>query len=131
MLSTCSSLLGVVKAGDSKVIQFSHFSVKEFLTSTRLSERRDIISSYHMSLTSAHAIVAQLEACPGTLLHLDESITRGSLNNFLLAEYAAKHWVDHARFEGVLLSTQDGVKRLFGPRTRHPCALDLDIRSRN
>ena len=33
VLSTCSSLLAVVNVEDTQVIQFSHFSVKEFLTS--------------------------------------------------------------------------------------------------
>jgi hypothetical protein len=36
--STCSSLLAIVDVYGSKVIQFSHFSVKEYLTSKRLSE---------------------------------------------------------------------------------------------
>src|SRR5487761_1709829 len=33
VLSACSSLIAVVKDKDSRVVQFSHFSVKEFLTS--------------------------------------------------------------------------------------------------
>jgi hypothetical protein len=37
VLSTCSTLLALVNFDGSPVIQFSHFSVKEFLTSTRLS----------------------------------------------------------------------------------------------
>ena len=88
VLSACSSLLGVVKVDGSKVIQFSHFSVKEFLTSTRLTESRDTISRYHVSMTPAHTLVAQV--CLGTLLHLDENITSDSLKNFPLAEYAAE-----------------------------------------
>ena len=44
VLSTCSSLLAVVDGGyyNGKVIQFSHFSVKEFLTSDRLAGATDI-----------------------------------------------------------------------------------------
>jgi hypothetical protein len=37
VLSACSGLIAVVEDGSSRVIQFSHFSVKEFLTSDRLS----------------------------------------------------------------------------------------------
>ena len=37
VLSTCSSLIAIVDDGDSKVVQFSHFSVKEYLTSDRLA----------------------------------------------------------------------------------------------
>jgi hypothetical protein len=46
VLSTCSSLIAIVDDGYSKVVQFSHFSVKEYLTSVmcqvpamRVSER--------------------------------------------------------------------------------------------
>ena len=38
VLSTCSTLLAVVEVDDSLVMQFSHFSVKEFLMSTRFGE---------------------------------------------------------------------------------------------
>ena len=37
ILSACSSLVAVVIRGDSQIVQFSHFSVKEYLTSERLS----------------------------------------------------------------------------------------------
>jgi hypothetical protein len=37
VLLTCSSLITVVHDGESRVVQFSHFSVKEFLTSDRLA----------------------------------------------------------------------------------------------
>ena len=36
VLSTCSSLISIVNNGGSRVVQFSHFSVKEYLTSPRL-----------------------------------------------------------------------------------------------
>ena len=117
ILSTCSSLLAVVKLADLEVIQFSHFSVKEFLVSTRLAETKDPISHYHVSTTPAHTLVAQ--ACLGTLLHLDENITSDSLEDFPLTDYAAEYWVDHARFEKVSANTQVGMKHLFDPRKRH------------
>ena len=73
VLTTCSTLLAVVDDegfdyDGSPVIQFSHFSVKEFLTSTRLAESTDIISRYHVSMTPSHTLAAQ--ACLGILLHL-------------------------------------------------------------
>jgi len=117
VLSTCSSLLAVVNVNDSRVIQFTHFSVKEYLTSTRLSKAKDTVSRFHISMTSAHTVVAQ--ACLGVLLHLDENVTKDSLENFPLAEYAAEHWAGHARFEGVSPNIQDGMKCLFDPRNRH------------
>ena len=100
VLSTCSTLLAVVNVDGSAVIQFSHFSVKEFLTSTRLAEADDqILRRYTVSMTPAHTLVAQ--ACLGILLHLDESITVNALKTYYLAEYAARHWFEHARFESV------------------------------
>lgn len=117
VLSTCSSLLAVVNVDDYRFIQFTHFSVKEYLASTRLSKAKDTVSRFHISMTSAHTIVAQ--ACLGVLLHLDENVTKDSLKNFPLAKYAAEHWVGHVRFEGVSRNIQDGVKCLFDPRKRH------------
>jgi len=37
VLSACSSLITIIGDMDSMVVQFSHFSVKEFLTSDRLA----------------------------------------------------------------------------------------------
>jgi hypothetical protein len=64
VLSTCSSLLAIVDGSfttvnggffSGKVVQFSHFSVEEFLTSARLAEASDIIPRrYHISTTPAH-----------------------------------------------------------------------------
>jgi ankyrin repeat protein len=118
VLSICFTLLVVVKPhSGSPVIQFAHFSVKEYLTSARLAESKDTISRFHVSMTPAHTIVAQ--ACLGVLLHLDENVTKDSLEDFPLAQYAAKHWVEHARIEDVSSKVQDGMKRLFDPTKCH------------
>ena len=118
VLTICSTLLVLVKQpSGSPVIQFAHFSVKEYLTSARLAETKDAISRFHVSMTPAHTIVAQ--ACLGVLLHFDENVTKDDLEDFPLAEYAAEHWVDHARFENVRAKVQDGMKRLFDPRKCH------------
>jgi ankyrin repeat protein len=116
VLSTCSSLLVVVDV-DAPVVQFAHFSVKEYLTSTRLAGEKGDISRFHISMTPAHTVVAQ--ACLGVLLHLDENVTKDDLEDFPLAEYAAESWVGHARFENVSSSVQEAMKRLFDPRKRH------------
>ena len=118
VLSICSTLLAVVEVNDSLVMQFSHFTVKEFLVSARVGEKCGITPSrYHISITSAHTFVAQ--ACLGFLLHLDENITKDVLKEFPLAEYAARHWIEHARFEGVSENTEDGMKQLFDPCKSH------------
>jgi Ankyrin repeats (3 copies)/Ankyrin repeats (many copies) len=117
LLSTCSSLIAVVKTRNSEVIQFSHFSVKEFLMSTRLASAGDTISRYYVSTAPAHTLIAQ--ACLAILLHLSENITSDTLKNFPLAEYAAEHWVGHIRSANVSENLQVEMKRLFDPRKRH------------
>jgi ankyrin repeat protein len=121
VMSSCSSLLAIVDGGYpfGKVIQFSHFSVKEYLTSARISEASDIIvRRYHVPMTPAHTLAAR--ACLGILLHLDKDVvTRNNLDKFPLAEYAAKYWTDHALFEGVSQNVEDGLKQLFDPRNPH------------
>ena len=119
VLSACPSLLAVVDFEGSPVIQFSHFSVKEFLTSARLAEASDIIHRrYHVPMTPAHTLASQ--ACLGTLLHLDKDvITRDSLKDYPLAEYAAEHWIYHVQFEEVSQKVEDGLKQLFDPSKSH------------
>ena len=117
VFSTCSSLLTIVSMEDSRVIQFSHFSVKEYLVSTRIAEAKNTVSRFHISMTSAHTIVAQ--ACLGTLLHLDEYIAKTGLEKYRLAEYAAEHWIGHSQFEEVSAKLQAGMKRLFDPKNHY------------
>ena len=115
--STCSSLLAVVDVDGSSVIQFAHFSVKEYLTSKRLTESKETISRFHVSTTLAHTIIAQ--ACLCLLLHIDENVTKDDLERFPLARYAAEHLGGHSLFEGVSPKIQDGMKRLFDPSNHH------------
>jgi hypothetical protein len=85
--------------GDFQVVQFSHFSVKEYLTSDRLTRSGGDVSQYHILLGFAHTILAQ--ACPGILklLSLDYRVNSINAGDIPLARYGAEHWVDHARFE--------------------------------
>ncbi|KAI9447774.1 hypothetical protein H4582DRAFT_2093077 [Lactarius indigo] len=108
VLSTCSSLIAIIPDYGSRVVQFSHFSVKEYLTSPRLAQSQGDVSWFHIDLNAAHTILAT--ACLGTLLRLDE---HADTNGFPLVEYAAEHWVDHARFEKVSTHLQDGMDDLF------------------
>jgi ankyrin repeat protein len=108
VLSTCSSLTSIVDDHGSQVVQFSHFSVKEFLTSNRLSSSLGDFSQYRILPGPAHTILAQ--ACLGFLLHLDGHTDDES---FPLAEYAARHWVTHAQFEDVASRLKNGMETLF------------------
>ncbi|KAH9164379.1 ankyrin repeat-containing domain protein [Lactarius sanguifluus] len=111
VLLTCSSLIAVVRNRGSRVVQFSHFSVKEYLTSSRLAQSN---GEFYIDLEAAHTILAQ--ACLGTLLRLDE---HADAARFPLVKYAAQHWVDHARFEGVSSRLQDGMDDLFDTSKSH------------
>ena len=111
VMSACSSLVMIVKDGDSRVVQFSHFSVKEFLTANRLVEPIKDVSRYHIRLEAAHTILAQ--ACLGVLLRLDDQVDRDTIENFPLARYAAQYWVTHARFKNVSSRIKVGMERLF------------------
>ena len=122
IISACSTLLSVVnvemRSGTSRVIQFSHFTVKEFLTSSRFAEKNDNISRrYHITMPPAHTFIAK--ACLGLLLHLDKAITWQSLMEFPLAKYAAENWFVHARFESVSEDAVEGTKQIFDHTKPH------------
>ena len=130
VLSTCSSLIAIVDDGDSQVVQFSHFSVKEFLTSDRLACPSGDVSRYHILLSPAHTILAQ--ACLGVLLRLDDHTTNDNASGIPLADYAARNWVDHAQFEGVSSHIQDVMEYFFDEDRPHWAAwrrvCDIDDR---
>ncbi len=131
VLSACSSLIAVVYNGGSRVVQFSHFSVKEFLMSDRLASSTGDVSRYHILPGPAHTILAQ--ACLGFLLHSDDHIDKDSVKISPLAKYAAEHWVAHAQFEDVASRVKDGMRSLFDPDKRHLVAwlgiYDIDPQS--
>jgi ankyrin repeat protein len=117
VLSTCSSLIAIVDDGNSKVVQFSHFSVKEYLTSDRLAFSSADISRYHIVLEPAHTILAQ--ACLGVLLRLDDHVNKKNVGNIPLAKYAAQYWVEHAGFEKVAARIQDAMEYFFDADKLH------------
>ena len=117
ILSTCSSLITIVDDGKSKVVQFSHFSVKEYLTSDRLARSSGDVSRYHVVLDPAHTILAQ--ACLGVLLRLDNRVNKDNVGNIPLVKYAAQYWVDHARFEKVASHIRDAMEYFFDADKPH------------
>ena len=118
VLSTCSSLITIIPRDDSRVVQFSHFSVKEYLTSSRLMRSPHAeVSRFRIDLESAHTIMAR--ACLATLLPLDECAADSDRKMSPLIKYAAKHWVEHVQFEKVSLRVQDGMDNLFDSSKPH------------
>ena len=139
ILSTCSSLIAIVAEDEnasqsdivsdsedssrvirfshshrSRAVQFSHFSVKEYLTSPRLSTSSADVSYFHILVEPAHLIMAR--ACLGTILRLDDISDEDNIGErFPLARYAAKHWVTHAQFEDVSSHIRERMEALFDP----------------
>src|SRR6266404_2310608 len=111
VLSTCSSLITIVPGDSSPVVQFSHFSVKEFLLSDRIATSTEDLSRYHIILEDANTLIAR--ACLGVLLR--DPVDETGEGAAPLAEYAAKHWVAHARAENVAPRVRDGMQKLFDP----------------
>jgi ankyrin repeat protein len=111
VLSTCSSLVTVVPRHQSPIVQFSHFSVKEFLMSDRLATSRRDISQYHISLLDAHTLLAQASLA----VLLRDPDVNGHADSAVLAEYSAEHWMTHARFENVASQVHKGIEDLFDP----------------
>jgi hypothetical protein len=135
LLIACSSLIAIVETGDgdsdvetsdsdsdvetgnSRVVQFSHFSVKEFLTSTRLSTASGEVSAYRIDLENAHTILAQ--ACLGVLLETHDEIDGNASEDHPLVRYAARHWTTHAQFGEVSSRLKKGMEYLFNPDKPH------------
>ena len=111
LLTSCSALIAIVDTGDSRVVQFSHFSVKEYLTSARLATSSQDVTRYHVALKPAHMILAQ--ACVSVLLQLDGRDEQDDVGKDApLGRYAAEYWVRHAQFEDVV-SHIKGMEDLF------------------
>jgi ankyrin repeat protein len=131
ILSLCSSLITIIDNRGSRVVQFSHFSVKEFLTSNHLASSTEQLTPYHTLPRPAHTILAQ--ACLSLLLHSDDSDDHKRVKDSPLAEYAARNWIAHAQFEDVASRMGDGIISLFDPNRLHFAAwiglYDIDAES--
>ena len=118
VLSACSSLVAIVEDGNLRRVQFSHFSVKEFLTSDRLAASTvDVLRHHHIRLEPAHTIMAQ--ACLSVLLRLDHHMDNETIWSYPLAKYAGRCFVDHAKFGDVLSHIIDGIDDLLDPDKPH------------
>ena len=114
VLSICSSLITIVNNRGSRIVQFSHFSVKEFLASNHLASFTEELISYRTIPVPAHTMLAKV--CIGLLLHSDDN---ESVKDSPLAEYAAQHWITHTQFEDVASHVEDGMMTLFDSNRPH------------
>jgi hypothetical protein len=114
LLTSCSSLIAIVESDESRVVQFSHFSVKEFLTSARLATSSGDTSRYHWHIVLEHAHTILAQACLSVLLRTDDPVEEGGVRNSSpLAKYAAEHWVAHAQYEKASSCLRKAMENLF------------------
>ncbi|KAI0296786.1 hypothetical protein B0F90DRAFT_1819812 [Multifurca ochricompacta] len=117
LLSTCSSLIAIVNMDGSSVVQFSHVSVRQFLSSSHLSAAARGAARYHFSLEQAHFTVGQ--GCLAALLQLDKHINKSSIVDFPLAVYAAQYVAFHASSWCAKGCIQAALTRLFDRNKPH------------
>ena len=117
LLIACSGLISIVQTRHSRVVQFSHSSVREFLTSSRLATATGEVSDYHIDLAPAHTTLAQ--ACLGVLLQTQHDVDGHTPEDHPLSGYAARHWTTHTQFECVSSRLQEGMKNLFDRDKSH------------
>ncbi len=86
-MSACSSLIVITNKEGHKVIQFSHFSVKEYLTSGQLARAKEHLSYYHILPELVHTILAYISL--SVLLQLNDKTDRNAMADFPLMLYAA------------------------------------------
>ena len=99
----CSSLISLQEevlenAGERSpkvIVQLAHFTVKEYLISPRIREAR--VKQYSIQEVAANAFIA--ESSLAYLLQFDkpDSLTTQSVDEYPLADYAARYWTEHAR----------------------------------
>lgn len=116
ILSACPTWIDIIKDDEgSKIVQLSHLSVREFLTSDRLrTSGIGSIRHCHVSLDAAHTILTQ--ACVTVLLQLGEKACKERLATLPLAFYAAQYWSQHVKVEKVASRFQHATKQLFDLR---------------
>src|SRR6266404_2845816 len=77
VLSACSSLIAIVDREGGQIVQFSHFSVKEYLTSDR---PENTFHFYHILPEPAHVLLAHVGL--SVLLRLDDKIDKNAIDHF-------------------------------------------------
>jgi hypothetical protein len=110
VLSACAGLVSVIIEDASRVVQFSHASVKDFLTSGRLANSAELSWS-HIPIEPSHVMLAQ--ACLGVLLRLDDRTDKDSVENIALYRYAAEYWCWHAQVGNVESHIKDAMDDFF------------------
>ncbi|KAL9598537.1 MAG: hypothetical protein Q9219_004439 [cf. Caloplaca sp. 3 TL-2023] len=114
----CKSLISLAddtlyicnKPTSAKVVRFAHFSVKEYLLSSRILDGKT--KRYHLDAQKSQQQIGQ--SCLSVLLQNDKI---GEDQNLPLIKYAAENWVQHFRrsetYTEDLSALKNSVERLF------------------
>ncbi|KAI0264832.1 hypothetical protein BC834DRAFT_970401 [Gloeopeniophorella convolvens] len=125
VLSTCpGNFIQVISGGQwrgrtQRIVQFTHFSVKEFLTSGQLSRSKANVSRFYVLPGPSHAVLAK--TCLGILLRPNDApaVEQGTSTEPHLVDYAVHFWDEHARSEDVSMSLLKAMGLLFDPTKPH------------
>ncbi|KAI9450554.1 hypothetical protein F5148DRAFT_1242678 [Russula earlei] len=120
IFTVCRNLVSTYWINGVHHVQFAHVSVPEFFYSDRILWEAvpDRVRRYHSNIEDSHWVAMQ--TCIAALLHFDDKLPkpldRESIKIFTMADYAAKHWLHHARY-GNVADREDirlGIQHLFG-----------------
>jgi hypothetical protein len=90
-------------------VKLSHFSVKEYLLSSRIE------TDFRISEKTSHSKISKISVA--YLLQFDSPLTNDLLNSSPLAWYAAEHWIDHAKSGGMDPALVKSILQLFTSET--------------
>jgi len=119
IFTVCHNLVTTHWINGLKYVQFAHVSVPEFFYSERVvwDAVPDRVKRFHCNIEDSHWVATQ--TCIAALLHFDDKLPkpldRESVKIFTMADYAAKHWLHHARY-GNVAHREDmrlGIQRIF------------------
>jgi len=119
IFTVCHNLVTTHWINGLKYVQFAHVSVPEFFYSERVvyDAVPDRVRRFTCNIEDSHWVATQ--TCIASLLHFDDKLPkqldRESVKIFTMADYAAKHWLHHARY-GNVAQREDiklGIRRIF------------------
>ena len=116
LLARRTGLVTTIQTRNSRTVELSQSSVREFLTSTRLATSSGDVAYFHINLKQSHTTLAQ--ACLDVLLQ-PEIEEGAAIRKSPLLGYAAEHWVTHAQSGGVSPCLQKAMEYLFDSDKPH------------
>ena len=100
IVTICPSLVIVTENGrfpEPRELRLTHFSVREYLTSDRLSSADVTLSFFYFSKRLADTVIAQIRLVYLLQFDQDGSVNRRTTETHPLSPYAARYWMTHAQ----------------------------------